>query len=194
MLWCNRKKINQFKKVNWKPDNELKSLIKILGEEIVDEIDEESKLKEKKTGKTKEIHKLIDDIVHRTNRSLEKDFYSKYDKGIDTVIKFANKEIVNKNYKKNIVDMMNFYKVRAEKYKDIIKKLNNDLSKDNLEKNFKKIEEINEIWSSEIPLSMFDISNRKEKKKMAFCEPFLKIVPKKIQSEIDELISSMRFI
>tara|TARA_Y100000590_G_scaffold211809_1_gene240044 strand:+ start:3796 stop:4821 length:1026 start_codon:yes stop_codon:yes gene_type:complete len=194
VLWCNRKKINQFKKVKWKPDNELKSLIKILGEDIVDEIDEESKLKDTKSGKTKEIHKLIDDIVYKTNRTLEKNFYSKYDNGIDTIIKFANKEIANKNYKKNVVDMMDFYKKRAEKYKDIFKKANNDFSKSNLEKNFRKIEEINETWSSEIPLSLFDISNRKEKKKMAFCEPFLKIVPKKIQSEIDEMISSMRFV
>ena len=38
--------------------------------------------------------------------------------------------------------MMDFYKKRAEKYKDIFKKANNDFSKSNLQKNFTKIEEI----------------------------------------------------
>jgi len=235
-LWCKRKKIDQFQKVNWEPDNELKSLVKILNEDIVKEIDEEEKLIEKNTGRIEKIYKKIDDIVYKTNQSLEKNFYSKYDNGIDTIINLANTKITSNNYKKNLIDMTNFYKERSEKYKNVIKSLNNDFSHANVEKNFKEIEKLNLNWSSKIPigsffkrfillviisiavsfylstqhgapnyifwillplsflLARFSVSERKDKKKMASYESFLRIIPKEIQSEISELKSSMKFI
>ncbi len=233
ILWCRKKKINEFNMmIVWKPDSELKSLTKILGTEIVNEIDIDSKLKTSKNNKNDSINKLIDEIVYNTNYSFEKDFITNYDKGIDTVSNFAKKEIVNPDYKKNIIDMINFYKVRSDKYKEAVKNMNGDFSKENLEKHFEKINETNKIWLKEIPLgsffkrlvlfiiisiilimnldmnpnvniflilvsvliAWFSISNRKEKKKMSTYEVFLKTVPVKISSEIEEIKSSMRFI
>jgi len=231
-LWCQKKKINQFNEIAWKPDNELKSLTKILGSEIVDEIDKDSKLKDKNNDKEASIFKLIDDIVYKNNHSLEKDFYSNYNNGIDTVSKFAKKEIDNPDYKKNIIDMLNFYKVRSKKYKEAIKNMNGDYSKKSIEKHLEKLEASNKLWLKDIPLeaffprlmiffiisfilifaldmspninialpilsiliAWFSISNRKEKKKMSVYETFLKTVPTKTVSEIQEIRSSIRFI
>ena len=192
-LWCEKKKINKFKKINWKSDKELKSLVKIFDEEVIIEIDEHSILIDANSKQIRSIYKSVDDIVNRNNKVLKEKFFSEYEDGIDTVIKFAKKEIINKDYKKNIVDMIVFYKARSEKYKDIIKKMNNNFSKDNIEKQYQNIEELNEKWSKDIPLSFFD-SIKKEKKKMVLYEPLLKIIPKKIQNEIDEIKSSMKFV
>ena len=192
-LWCEKKKIKKFEKINWKSDNELKSLVKIFDEETIFEIDENSILIDTNSKKVRLIHKSVDDIVNRNNKAIKEDFLSEYEDGVDTVNNFAKKEIINKDYKKNIVDMIVFYKARSEKYKDVIKKMNNNFSKDNVEKQFQNIEKSNEKWSKDIPLSFFD-SIKKEKKKMVLYEPLLRIIPKKIQDEIDEIKISMKFL
>ena len=85
----------------------------------------------------------------------EKDFYSKYENGIDSVTDNVNKKITSGDYKKNINEMISFYKDRENQYKKIIEDMNNDFSKQNIENKFSEFTKQNLLWNKKIPIGSF---------------------------------------
>jgi hypothetical protein len=154
-LWAKKKKINTFEAITWSADEELKSLIKVIDPKIVSQIDTNNKLIDNSSDKKNKIFLKISEIVQDTNQKLEKDFYSKYENGIDSVTDNVNKKITSGDYKKNINEMISFYKDRENQYKKIIEDMNNDFSKQNIENKFSEFTKQNLLWNKKIPIGSF---------------------------------------
>jgi hypothetical protein len=154
-LWAKKKKINTFEAITWNADEELKSLIKVIDPKIVSQIDTNNKLIDNSSDKKNKIFLKISEIVQDTNQKLEKDFYSKYENGIDSVTDNVNKKITSGDYKKNINEMISFYKDRENQYKKIIDDMNNDFSKQNIENKFYEFTKQNLLWNNKIPIGSF---------------------------------------